>query len=51
LKARRRDSIKNVIDFSDYNHAVRHPTRLWDLAMPEELARDEGTAATNELVT
>jgi RNA polymerase sigma-70 factor (ECF subfamily) len=38
LKARRRDSIKNAIDFSDYRHAVRHPPRLWDLATPEELA-------------
>jgi RNA polymerase sigma-70 factor (ECF subfamily) len=38
LKARRRDSIKNAVDFSDYRHAVRHPTRLWDLATPEELA-------------
>jgi RNA polymerase sigma-70 factor (ECF subfamily) len=38
LKARRRDSLKKTIDFSDYQHAVRHPTRLWDLATPEELA-------------
>jgi RNA polymerase sigma-70 factor (ECF subfamily) len=38
LKARRRDSFKNTIDFSDYHHAARHPTRLWDLATPEELA-------------
>jgi RNA polymerase sigma-70 factor (ECF subfamily) len=38
LKARRRDSFKNAIDFSDYRLAVRHPTRLWDLATPEELA-------------
>jgi RNA polymerase sigma-70 factor, ECF subfamily len=38
LKARRRGSFKNAIDFSDYQHAVRHPTRLWDLATPEELA-------------
>jgi RNA polymerase sigma-70 factor (ECF subfamily) len=38
LKARRRDSCKHSIDFSDYQHAVRHPTRLWDLATPEELA-------------
>jgi len=38
LKTRRHDSIKNAIDFSDYRHAVRHPTRLWDLATPEELA-------------
>lgn len=38
LKARRRDPFKSAIDFSDYHHAVRHPTRLWDLATPEELA-------------
>ena len=38
LKARRRDSFKNAIDFWDYHHAVRLPTRLWDLATPEELA-------------
>ena len=38
LKARRRDSFENAIDFSDYHNAVRHPTRLWDLATPEELA-------------
>jgi len=38
LKARRRDSFENVIDLSDFHHAVRHPTRLWDLATPEELA-------------
>jgi RNA polymerase sigma-70 factor (ECF subfamily) len=38
LKARRHDSFENVIDFSDYRHVVRHPTRLWDLATPEELA-------------
>lgn len=38
LKARRRDSLKNAIDFSDYRNAVRHPTRLWDLETPEELA-------------
>ena len=37
LKARRRDSFENVIDLSDCHHAVRHPTRLWDLATPEEL--------------
>jgi RNA polymerase sigma-70 factor (ECF subfamily) len=38
LKARRHDSFKNAIDFSEYQHAVRHPTRLWDLETPEELA-------------
>jgi RNA polymerase sigma-70 factor, ECF subfamily len=37
LKARRRDSFKNAIDYPDYDLAVR-PTRLWDLATPEELA-------------
>jgi RNA polymerase sigma-70 factor, ECF subfamily len=38
VKARRRDSLRNAIDFSDYQHAVRHPRRMWDLATPEELA-------------
>jgi RNA polymerase sigma-70 factor, ECF subfamily len=38
LKTRRRDSFRNAIDFSDYHHAVRHPTHLWDLATPEEFA-------------
>jgi RNA polymerase sigma-70 factor (ECF subfamily) len=38
LKARRNDSFRNASDVSDYHHAVRHPTRLWDLATPEELA-------------
>jgi RNA polymerase sigma-70 factor (ECF subfamily) len=38
LKVRRRDSFKNATDFRDYHHAVRLPTRLWDLATPEELA-------------
>jgi RNA polymerase sigma-70 factor, ECF subfamily len=38
LKARRHDSFRNAVDFSDYRHAVRHPIRLWDLATPEELA-------------
>jgi RNA polymerase sigma-70 factor, ECF subfamily len=38
LKARRRDSFKIVIDLSDCYDSVRHPTRLWDLATPEELA-------------
>jgi RNA polymerase sigma-70 factor (ECF subfamily) len=38
LNERRRDAFKNAIDFSDYHHAVRHPTRLWDWATPEELA-------------
>jgi RNA polymerase sigma factor (sigma-70 family) len=34
LKARRRNSFKNAIDFSDYHHAVRHPTCLWDWRHP-----------------
>jgi RNA polymerase sigma-70 factor, ECF subfamily len=38
LKARRRDSFRNAIDYSDYHEAVPHPARLWDLATPEELA-------------
>jgi RNA polymerase sigma-70 factor, ECF subfamily len=38
LKTRRHDSLKNATDFSDYQHTVRHPARLWDLATPEELA-------------
>src|SRR5882724_7307297 len=38
LKARRRNPFKHAIDFSDHHQAVRHPTRLWDLATPEELA-------------
>ncbi|HSZ10287.1 MAG TPA: sigma-70 family RNA polymerase sigma factor [Steroidobacteraceae bacterium] len=38
LKARRRDLLKNAIDFSDYHKAARHPTRLRELATPEELA-------------
>jgi RNA polymerase sigma-70 factor (ECF subfamily) len=38
LKVRRHDSFKNAIDFTNYYHPVRHPTRLWDWATPEELA-------------
>src|ERR1700722_9867544 len=38
LKARRRDLLKNAIDFSDYHKTARHPTRLRELATPEELA-------------
>jgi RNA polymerase sigma-70 factor, ECF subfamily len=38
LKTRRRNPFKNAIDFWDCHHAVRQPTRLWDLATPEELA-------------
>jgi RNA polymerase sigma-70 factor (ECF subfamily) len=39
LKARRRDLLTNAIDFSDYHNAARQPTRLRELATPEELAR------------
>jgi RNA polymerase sigma-70 factor (ECF subfamily) len=38
LKARRRDFLKNTIDFAEFRDATRHPTRLRDLATPEELA-------------
>jgi RNA polymerase sigma-70 factor (ECF subfamily) len=38
LKARRRDLLSNAIDFSEYHSAGRHPTRLRELATPEELA-------------
>jgi len=38
LKARRRDLLNSAIDFSDYHNASRQPTRLRDLATPEELA-------------
>jgi RNA polymerase sigma-70 factor (ECF subfamily) len=38
LKARRRDFLNNTIDFSEFRNSVRHPTRLRDLATPEELA-------------
>ena len=38
LKARRRDLLTNAIDFSDYHNAARHPSRLRELATPEELA-------------
>jgi RNA polymerase sigma-70 factor (ECF subfamily) len=38
LKARRRDFLRNTIDFADFRDATRHPTRLRDLATPEELA-------------
>jgi RNA polymerase sigma-70 factor (ECF subfamily) len=38
LKARRRDLLNNAIDFSDYHKAAGHPTRLRELATPEELA-------------
>jgi RNA polymerase sigma-70 factor (ECF subfamily) len=38
LKARRRDLLSNAIDFSDYQNAARQPTRLRELATPEELA-------------
>jgi RNA polymerase sigma-70 factor (ECF subfamily) len=38
LKARRRDFLKNTVDFAEFRDATRHPTRLRDLATPEELA-------------
>jgi RNA polymerase sigma-70 factor, ECF subfamily len=38
LEARRRESLRNTVDFSNHHYAVRHPRRLWDLATPEELA-------------
>ena len=38
LKARRRDFLKNAIDFAEFRDATRHPERLRDLATPEELA-------------
>jgi RNA polymerase sigma-70 factor, ECF subfamily len=38
LKARRRDILKNTVDFAGFRDATRHPTRLRDLATPEELA-------------
>ena len=38
IKARRRNSLESAIDFSDYQHAIQHPTCLWDLATPEDLA-------------
>jgi RNA polymerase sigma-70 factor (ECF subfamily) len=38
LKARRRDLLNNAIDFSDFHRAARQPTRLRELATPEELA-------------
>jgi RNA polymerase sigma-70 factor (ECF subfamily) len=38
LKARRRDLLKNTIDFAEFRNAARLPTRLRELATPEELA-------------
>jgi RNA polymerase sigma-70 factor, ECF subfamily len=38
LKERRRDFLNNAIDFSEFRIAARHPTRLCELATPEELA-------------
>jgi RNA polymerase sigma-70 factor (ECF subfamily) len=38
LKARRRDLLNKAVDFSDYQNAARHPTRLRELATPEDLA-------------
>jgi RNA polymerase sigma-70 factor (ECF subfamily) len=38
LKARRRDLLKNTIDFAEFRNVARLPTRLRELATPEELA-------------
>lgn len=38
LKARRRDLLKKTIDFAEFRDAARLPTRLRELATPEELA-------------
>jgi RNA polymerase sigma-70 factor (ECF subfamily) len=38
LKARRRDFLSNTVDFAEFRNAVRLPTRLRELATPEELA-------------
>jgi RNA polymerase sigma-70 factor, ECF subfamily len=38
LKARRRDLLKNTVDFAEFRNAARLPTRLRELATPEELA-------------
>ena len=38
LKARRRDFLSNTIDFAEFRDAARLPTRLRELATPEELA-------------
>jgi RNA polymerase sigma-70 factor (ECF subfamily) len=38
LKARRRDFLKNTVDFAEFRDAARLPTRLRELATPEELA-------------
>jgi RNA polymerase sigma-70 factor (ECF subfamily) len=38
LKARRHDLLKNTIDFAEFRNAARLPTRLRELATPEELA-------------
>jgi RNA polymerase sigma-70 factor, ECF subfamily len=38
LKARRCDLLNNIIDVSDYHNAALRPTRLRELATPEELA-------------
>jgi RNA polymerase sigma-70 factor (ECF subfamily) len=38
LKARRRDLLNKAVGFSDNHNSARHPTRLRELATPEELA-------------
>jgi len=34
LEVRRRESLRNTVDFSNHHHTVRHPRRLWDLQRP-----------------
>jgi RNA polymerase sigma-70 factor (ECF subfamily) len=38
LKSRSRDLLKNTVDFTEFRNAARLPTRLRELATPEELA-------------
>jgi RNA polymerase sigma-70 factor (ECF subfamily) len=38
LKSRRRDFLKNTIDFAEFRDAARLPSRLREMATPEELA-------------
>jgi len=46
LKARRRDFLKSTIDFAEFRNAAHHPTRLRDLATPDELALTADIRAT-----
>ena len=41
LKARARDLLEGTIDFPDDDHAAHHPTRLQEVATPEELTLTE----------